>query len=150
MERPPSIHFCAPSFDSRSTHLGEELADVLLFLVRMSDVCGVDLARAAAEKMKKNRRNYPAERCFGSSAKHTSYVAEGGEGGAVAAREGGGGARGGDGGGAGGGGGGGGGGGSSVERRWGGAWASSAALAALAPLAAYGAICAVAALRARA
>jgi dCTP diphosphatase len=50
---------------------------VLLFLVRMSDVCGVDLARAAALKMARNRRNYPADKCFGSSAKYTAYKAEG-------------------------------------------------------------------------
>jgi hypothetical protein len=53
---------------------------VLLFLVRMSDVCGVDLAAAAAQKMRKNRTNYPRERCFGSAAKHTAYRAEGGAG----------------------------------------------------------------------
>lgn len=86
-----ALHLCArarrrprilltPRLPHRSQHLGEELADVLLFLVRMSDVCGVDLAAAAAQKMRKNRTNYPRERCFGSAAKHSAYRAEGGAG----------------------------------------------------------------------
>ena len=33
---------------------GEELADVLLYLVRLSDACGIDLAHAAAAKLRKN------------------------------------------------------------------------------------------------
>lgn len=33
---------------------GEELADVLLYLVRLSDACGIDLAQAAAAKLQKN------------------------------------------------------------------------------------------------
>lgn len=33
------------------TRAGEELADVLLYLVRLADVCGVDLGAAAERKM---------------------------------------------------------------------------------------------------
>lgn len=57
------------------THLGEELADCLLYLVRLSDRCGVDLPAAALRKMELNRAKYPVERCFGSSAKYTAYTA---------------------------------------------------------------------------
>ena len=57
------------------THLGEELADCLLYLVRLSDRCGVDLAAAALRKMALNRAKYPADKCFGSSAKYTAYSA---------------------------------------------------------------------------
>ncbi len=56
------------------THLGEELADCLLYLVRLSDRCGVDLTAAAMRKMDLNRKKYPIERCFGSSAKYTAYA----------------------------------------------------------------------------
>ncbi|OAY66449.1 dCTP pyrophosphatase 1-like [Ananas comosus] len=54
-------------------HLGEELSDVLLYLVRLSDVCGVDLGRAVLRKLELNALKYPAEQCKGSSKKHTHY-----------------------------------------------------------------------------
>ena len=46
---------------------------MLLYLVRLSDVCGVDLPAAALRKIEKNRAKYPADRCRGSSAKYTVY-----------------------------------------------------------------------------
>lgn len=58
---------------SEKSELGDELADVFLYLIRLSDVCGIDLPRAASEKLEKNRSKYPAERCHGSSAKYTAY-----------------------------------------------------------------------------
>jgi len=44
----------------RYTHLHEELADVLLYLVRLASVLGVDLDRAVADKLIKNAIKYPA------------------------------------------------------------------------------------------
>lgn len=41
------------------THLQEELADVLMYLVRLADVTGVDLNAAVADKLQKNARKYP-------------------------------------------------------------------------------------------
>jgi dCTP diphosphatase len=41
--------------------LGEELADVLLYLVRLADVAGVDLGDAAARKLTKNQSRFPAD-----------------------------------------------------------------------------------------
>lgn len=38
----------------------KELSDVLLYLVRLSDICGVDLADAATRKIVKNAVKYPA------------------------------------------------------------------------------------------
>lgn len=52
-------------------HLGEELSDVLLYLVRLSDICGVDLGKAALRKMEINAKKYPVTLCMGSSKKHT-------------------------------------------------------------------------------
>ncbi|XP_010037188.2 dCTP pyrophosphatase 1 [Eucalyptus grandis] len=40
-------------------HLEEELSDVLLYLVRLADVCGLDLGQAALSKLIKNARKYP-------------------------------------------------------------------------------------------
>ena len=61
---------CGPGLpgwtDADKTHLGEEMADVLLYLVRMADRCGVDLGAAAEaageERAKVSRR--PRQRKF--------------------------------------------------------------------------------------
>jgi dCTP diphosphatase len=42
------------------TRASEEMADVLLYLVLLADVCGVDLAAAALAKLDNNARRYPA------------------------------------------------------------------------------------------
>ncbi|KAK1297554.1 hypothetical protein QJS10_CPB15g01306 [Acorus calamus] len=44
---------------SDKEHLGEELSDVLLYLVRLADVCGLDLGQAALTKLVKNAYKYP-------------------------------------------------------------------------------------------
>ena len=56
--------------------LGEELADVLSYVMRLSDVAEIDLPAAFADKMAKNRDKYPAEKVYGSSAKYTEYRAK--------------------------------------------------------------------------
>ena len=50
-----------------------QLSDCLLYLVRLADRCGLDLAAASLDKMAKNRRKYPADRAFGRSDKYTAY-----------------------------------------------------------------------------
>ncbi|KAL3531052.1 hypothetical protein ACH5RR_010374 [Cinchona calisaya] len=45
--------------DEEKQHLGEELSDVLLYLVRLSDICGVDLGKAALRKVQLNALKYP-------------------------------------------------------------------------------------------
>ncbi|KAL5215498.1 hypothetical protein ABZP36_006899 [Zizania latifolia] len=46
--------------ETEKEHLGEELSDVLLYLIRLSDMCGVDLGDAATKKIVKNAVKYPA------------------------------------------------------------------------------------------
>ncbi|GKC91468.1 dCTP pyrophosphatase 1, partial [Tanacetum coccineum] len=46
--------------EEEKVHLGEELSDVLLYLVRLSDICGVDLGQAALRKIRLNAIKYPA------------------------------------------------------------------------------------------
>ncbi|GMI69860.1 hypothetical protein like AT3G25400 [Hibiscus trionum] len=46
--------------ESDKEHLGEELSDVLLYLIRLSDICGIDLADAASRKIVKNSIKYPS------------------------------------------------------------------------------------------
>ncbi|CAN1269220.1 dCTP pyrophosphatase 1, partial [Linum perenne] len=45
--------------EEEKVHLGEELSDVLLYLVRLSDICGVDLGKAALRKLQLNAIKYP-------------------------------------------------------------------------------------------
>ncbi|KAJ0970462.1 hypothetical protein J5N97_023339 [Dioscorea zingiberensis] len=47
--------------ESDKEHLGEELSDVLLYLIRLSDMCGIDLGDAAIKKIIKNAIKYPAK-----------------------------------------------------------------------------------------
>lgn len=47
-----------------------EMADVLLYLVRLADVSGVDLADAAERKIALNAQRYPADAVRGSARKY--------------------------------------------------------------------------------
>jgi len=47
-----------------------ELADVLIYLVRLGDVLGVDLLAAAGDKVALNEARYPAELVRGSARKY--------------------------------------------------------------------------------
>ncbi|KAE8675170.1 F-box protein SKIP23-like [Hibiscus syriacus] len=48
--------------EDEKVHLGEELSDVLLYLVRLSDICGIDLGKAALRKVELNAIKYPASK----------------------------------------------------------------------------------------
>jgi NTP pyrophosphatase (non-canonical NTP hydrolase) len=48
----------------------QEMADVLLYLVRLADKLGVDLERAALAKIVRNGEKYPVEKSRGSSRKY--------------------------------------------------------------------------------
>ncbi|CAK4637219.1 hypothetical protein LEN26_014275 [Aphanomyces euteiches] len=54
-------------------HLGEELSDVLIYLIRLADRCNVDLPAAALRKIEKNAVKYPVDLAKGSSKKYTEY-----------------------------------------------------------------------------
>jgi NTP pyrophosphatase (non-canonical NTP hydrolase) len=41
--------------------VGSEIADVLIYMLRLADVSGVELTHAITEKMKRNREKYPVE-----------------------------------------------------------------------------------------
>lgn len=53
--------------------VAEELADILLYLVRLADKLGVDLTEAALGKMEKNAVKYPAAQVRGSAKKYSEY-----------------------------------------------------------------------------
>ena len=48
-----------------------EVADVLLYLIRISDKLGIDLIAAAKAKIVLNAEKYPVEKARGSSRKYT-------------------------------------------------------------------------------
>ena len=50
--------------------VGEELADVLLYLVRLADVLDIDLLDAARRKIAINEQRYPVERARGNARKY--------------------------------------------------------------------------------
>ena len=51
--------------------LNEECADVLLYLLLIAERTGIDLQKAAAEKIKANDLKYPVEKSHGKSTKYT-------------------------------------------------------------------------------
>jgi|SRR5262245_15065709 len=49
----------------------DEIADVLIYLVRLADKLDVDLIATAREKIARNAQKYPIEKARGSSKKYT-------------------------------------------------------------------------------
>ena len=50
-----------------------ELADSLVYLIRLADQLNVDLYSAVLEKMQLNREKYPVDKVKGQSHKYTHY-----------------------------------------------------------------------------
>ncbi len=48
----------------------EEIADVFIYLVRLSDKLGVDIEKAVEEKIKLNEKKYPVELAKGNAIKY--------------------------------------------------------------------------------
>lgn len=57
--------------DEALARVREEMADVLLYLVRLADRLGVDLLTAARDKLVLNAQKYPVDRARGNSRKYT-------------------------------------------------------------------------------
>ncbi len=53
--------------------ISHELADVFVYLLRLSDKLGIDLLEAANRKIALNEKKYPADKVRGSSKKYTEY-----------------------------------------------------------------------------
>lgn len=53
--------------------VGQELSDTLVYLLRIAEVCGIDLIEAANKKIDLNAQKYPADKCKGSNAKYSAY-----------------------------------------------------------------------------
>ena len=53
--------------------IGAEMADVLSYLLRLSDVLCIDLEEAVVTKISQNELRYPVESSRGSARKYTAY-----------------------------------------------------------------------------
>ncbi len=60
--------------------IGEELADIVIYSLSLSNVLGLDLSQTVLAKMEKNIRKYPSEKVRGKAHKYTYYQQGGGEG----------------------------------------------------------------------
>jgi NTP pyrophosphatase (non-canonical NTP hydrolase) len=59
--------------DAQLAAVRDEMADVLVYLLRIADRLDVDLLAAAADKMRRNAEKYPADRARGRADKYTAY-----------------------------------------------------------------------------
>ncbi len=53
------------------SRLSEEIADILIYLVRLADVLNVDLLAAASSKIEQNSKKYPVDKARGNAKKYT-------------------------------------------------------------------------------
>jgi NTP pyrophosphatase (non-canonical NTP hydrolase) len=58
---------------AKKEEVAQELADALIYLVRLADQLGIDLLDAAERKLAVNEAKYPAERVRGSPKKYSEY-----------------------------------------------------------------------------
>ncbi len=53
--------------------VAHEMADILIYLIRLADRLGIDLLQATDEKIALNDAKYPVEKVRGSAKKYTEY-----------------------------------------------------------------------------
>jgi len=59
--------------EKKLTSVRHEIADVLVYLIRLADKLDLDLAEVTREKIRLNRDKYPADSVRGDSRKYTEY-----------------------------------------------------------------------------
>lgn len=59
--------------DKKLKRIGEELSDVLVYLLRLTHVLKIDLGQALEQKMQQNALKYPVELVKGQSKKYDQY-----------------------------------------------------------------------------
>ena len=57
----------------KKEQVGQELSDTLIYLLRIAEVCSIDLIDAAHKKIDLNAKKYPVDKAKGSYAKYTQY-----------------------------------------------------------------------------
>ena len=58
---------------SHKDHIGEELADVMYWVLLMCHDLDIDIVKACGNKMKQNELKYSVDKAKGSSKKYTEY-----------------------------------------------------------------------------
>ena len=59
--------------EAKLEQVRHEMADVLVYLIRLADKLDVDLSAAVVEKMEINRAKYPADKVRGDARKYSEY-----------------------------------------------------------------------------
>lgn len=59
--------------DTKKQAVAEELADILIFLIRCADKLDIDLLESTWEKIQKNEHRYPAEKVRGDARRASEY-----------------------------------------------------------------------------
>ncbi len=59
--------------DDKLEKVGEELADIFVYLVRLADQLDIDLPAAVDRKIELNEQKYPADLVRGSAKKYNEY-----------------------------------------------------------------------------
>jgi NTP pyrophosphatase (non-canonical NTP hydrolase) len=59
--------------DKKRLAVEHEVADIFIYLLRFCSVSGIDLLKAAEDKLKLNAEKYPTELVKGKSKKYTEY-----------------------------------------------------------------------------
>nr|WP_087820432.1 nucleotide pyrophosphohydrolase [Photobacterium aquimaris] len=54
----------------KKQHVSEEIADVMMYLLRLADKCDIDVMQACQQKMLQNTAKYPIDKCYGSAKKY--------------------------------------------------------------------------------
>jgi dCTP diphosphatase len=65
----PEQSYAVTTIPAEAEQVREELADILLYLVRLADILGVDLEAAVEAKLAVNARKYPVEVSRGNATK---------------------------------------------------------------------------------
>lgn len=61
---------CLAESDKAMQAVREEIADVMIYLLRLSDILGVDLAQSIRDKMQRNAEKYPVALAKGNATKY--------------------------------------------------------------------------------
>jgi NTP pyrophosphatase (non-canonical NTP hydrolase) len=59
--------------DTKRKGVAHEMADVLIYLIRLADKLDIDLSDAVREKLEINAKKYPADRVYGDPRKYDEY-----------------------------------------------------------------------------